>query len=424
MIWEVFATFAEVFTGYYFISSVSGSKSVNYKRYLLLTLITTAVVTFANSIKLYSGWTIIVSFLFMAVMIFITEKKQVKDIFTLTAFYFILMLLIDFFVLSVQGIILERPFLPRLIVRSLSCERSIFLFVSKTCLVIVSLAIGKLFRDFRLTYHSNVIFTIAGILIVSFLGIQTFKGVDGDIITSWLLFFALLFSTLFLLSVFKAYKDNVKEQQLLTVRNELMAEQIKRFLESDYEQKKLTHDIRAHLMILSGMIEGGSQEEALEYIYTLIDPVVQGQFVTWTGNEITDFILNTYLKKALDNHIHMEIDSDCVLFSGKEANDLCSIFCNLLDNAFEAVMNVDENQRTVDVSIRKFDEIIVIRITNAIASKPIIKNGKLVTSKKNKKLHGLGLNSIEDMVNKYNGLFSYHFDSNDFTSIVTFFDSE
>ena len=44
----------------------------------------------------------------------------------------------------------------------------------------------------------------------------------------------------------------------------------------------------------------------------------------------------------------------------------------------------------------------------------LINNPNLVTSKKNKKIHGIGINSVRDIVHKYNGVMNFEQKSDKF----------
>ena len=47
----------------------------------------------------------------------------------------------------------------------------------------------------------------------------------------------------------------------------------------------------------------------------------------------------------------------------------------------------------------------LIEIINSIEELPLQKSGELISTKKNKKIHGYGIKSIKKIVKKYNGTF-------------------
>ena len=83
--------------------------------------------------------------------------------------------------------------------------------------------------------------------------------------------------------------------------------------------------------------------------------------------------------------------------------DLNIILGNLLDNAADALAKVDK--KILDIKIKYERGILYISIYNSYNGKIIVdKRGKLLTGKLEKENHGLGLESVERIVKKYNGI--------------------
>ena len=61
-----------------------------------------------------------------------------------------------------------------------------------------------------------------------------------------------------------------------------------------------------------------------------------------------------------------------------------------------------------------------INCVNSCDDQPTTHKGKLVTTKKGKHTHGFGTKIIEDITNKYDGIYSWHFDEDkkEFTMMV------
>lgn len=79
------------------------------------------------------------------------------------------------------------------------------------------------------------------------------------------------------------------------------------------------------------------------------------------------------------------------------------ILGNLLDNAADALAKVDK--KILDIKIKYERGILYISIYNSYNGKIIVdKRGKLLTGKLEKENHGLGLESVERIVKKYNGI--------------------
>lgn len=205
-------------------------------------------------------------------------------------------------------------------------------------------------------------------------------------------------------------RDNVYKSNLVEVERNLE------------KSRQMTHDVKNHFLVIREMVEKNKLLELLEYVDELCEEYSSTKYRGWTGNQIIDLILNQKNAIAKQNNIRFDIKSmllPCIKLSDVE---LCSILGNLLDNALEACELCEEDYRFIDVKIKSQTELLHINITNSIAVQPVCKNGRFLTSKKDKRLHGYGLKSVERIVTEHDGIISYQTESNLFEVNVTFFD--
>lgn len=172
------------------------------------------------------------------------------------------------------------------------------------------------------------------------------------------------------------------------------------------EIKKAEHDLRHHLLSILGNIENGNTEAAETYLKQLLHDYETSIFkYIYIDNSAVNSILNMKISRCHANKIDIktEIESD---FSDFSDIDICVLLANLLDNAIEASLNVDSPQITV--SIRNEKNYLCILIRNRIESSVLEENGQLHTTKKDKSKHGLGVYSISQIVDKYDGMKNYY----------------
>ena len=108
------------------------------------------------------------------------------------------------------------------------------------------------------------------------------------------------------------------------------------------ETKKFRHDLRSHMEIISNMVnnhEYESMNSYLEKMHMKIDAF--GNLVT-VQNGIVDAIINQYYTKAGLNNIKMDVKGRLPVDCAIDAFDLCTIFSNILSNAFEAAITTEE----------------------------------------------------------------------------------
>lgn len=91
---------------------------------------------------------------------------------------------------------------------------------------------------------------------------------------------------------------------------------------------------------------------------------------------------------------------------------LYSAFCNLLDNAVEACSNIPASYIEVSVLRKSNSNLTLINIINTCSNAPSFNDsGFPVSSKKDLGNHGLGLKSVNRIVNKYGGNIKMYYDN-------------
>lgn len=90
-----------------------------------------------------------------------------------------------------------------------------------------------------------------------------------------------------------------------------------------------------------------------------------------------------------------------------EMADVCAIFSNILDNAVEACNSIECDKIHKNIKIRGIvvKSYYVIKCENSKTNKVKIKNNKIFTTKKDKFIHGIGLESVKSSLKKYDGEF-------------------
>lgn len=194
--------------------------------------------------------------------------------------------------------------------------------------------------------------------------------------------------------------------RLNSLNEEYLTAQVKHFekvRESDTEMKKLRHDIKNHILCMNELYKLKKYDELGEYLNQLSNTVSEIQSAVKTGNEIVDAIINEKSADTKESKIKINVDGNF-----KEiyipALDLCTILSNLLDNAVEAVSNVDESEREILLSTRKTGNFIFLTVKNSTFDFVEISD-KIKTTKSNKKKHGFGIENVRKAVLKCGGEF-------------------
>ncbi len=197
-----------------------------------------------------------------------------------------------------------------------------------------------------------------------------------------------------------------KEKVKLELVNEKLDMQYKYYLmvkESQEKMKQVYHDMNNHMENIRSL--KNSSEDVNAYINNIEDEVKNNKNIYNTGNALLDIILYEKSKDCIKNNIDFNVGIDFSKCEFIDMIDISSIFSNLIDNAIEACNKIDDNNIEKYITIKGIfiKSYYVVRCENSKTNKVIIKNNKILTSKKNKFLHGIGLDSIKSSIKKYNG---------------------
>lgn len=173
--------------------------------------------------------------------------------------------------------------------------------------------------------------------------------------------------------------------------------------QSNFELRKIKHDCKAHYNVILYLLENGEYDNAQNYVQELSFHLKRiGKYYD-TGSIIVDALVSEKVLVAQEYGV-----SFC--FSGRlpehcklRDTEKCVLFSNILNNAFEAVMKVEEQERKVDIDVRMNGEELLIRAINTCSDAVSCIEGELITSKDDKDEHGFGLRNIREIVEQHQG---------------------
>lgn len=123
-----------------------------------------------------------------------------------------------------------------------------------------------------------------------------------------------------------------------------------------------------------------------------------------TGNRVLDTVLTEKSLLCEKRQISCTWMADGKLLEGMSPVDLYTLFGNALDNAIEASEQVpDPEARNISVTVRKNYGGIFILIENYFAHDLRKKNDRILSTKKDARNHGFGLESIRRIAARYGG---------------------
>lgn len=206
----------------------------------------------------------------------------------------------------------------------------------------------------------------------------------------------LLISNLIVFFVFD-YLEKQKAKEMEISMHSLQLEMEKQYyldLTNKYIMSNKTfHDLKHKLYAIETLMNDDFDLAKAE-IKSACDIVESAQNMKYTGNDAVDSLLNSKVAVAKDKGVDVKITSMVADFSRFKIIDICVILGNIFDNAISATCQLDDN-KTIIIEIKQVVEKISITMTN-----PINENKKV---KRDKYLHGYGLKSVHEIVDKYDG---------------------
>lgn len=106
-----------------------------------------------------------------------------------------------------------------------------------------------------------------------------------------------------------------------------------------------------------------------------------------TGNEALDVILAEKSLFCEKNNIKLNsiVSGECLKFMS--SSDIYSLFGNAIDNAIEAVENLEEtSKRIISISVKESMGMVSIHFENYYSGQLVLDNGMPVTTKNDKKI--------------------------------------
>lgn len=192
------------------------------------------------------------------------------------------------------------------------------------------------------------------------------------------------------------------EEQIIRQQLEHKAEYYK---ELSFRQKitnKTMHDLKNQLFALRD-IYSTNPTEGMKRIDAICEEISSAYTLKFTGIEAVDALITSKLITMNDNNIKF---SNSIYISDNnviDVMDLCVLLGNLLDNAIEANMNEEVLERFIILNMAQQMNYMNIRVYNSKNEYISHDLNNIITTKKNRELHGFGLKSVDEIVKKYDG---------------------
>ncbi len=170
-------------------------------------------------------------------------------------------------------------------------------------------------------------------------------------------------------------------------------------------RRQFSHDMKNHLLQIRYLED---VEEIHRYLDEVISDVEKISYVGISSNKMLNLIISKYSALCEKKRIKFIPEVKLANLKYVEDYDLSTLLNNLLDNAVEAAEKSEE--KLIELKIfsknKNFDGII---IKNSCEKAPKHRNKELITTKKDKLLHGLGVSIVKKTLNKYDAMYDWQY---------------
>lgn len=391
--------------------------------YILFVAVLFLELSFVNFMVPFEGIGIIISILIIYIYSLLNLKGTFMQKMFWSIFVMLLIMGITTVVLSIEGCIIGKGYLDLVI------QKDLYRFVGVVVIQIVLFYLTRFMikrtkKDSTYSLKWNEWFVL---LIIPVISIFTMSFVSLIIINieDQLSPMQHIFSILSILGILMTnslvyvlyvnmQKDHAKQLEYSILQQafksqEKSVEETKILYQS---VRSIRHDLKQHFQVALTMLHSGKINEAVDYMEKYNDTVLDGiSNKVFCDNDVVNYIINSKSKICSDRHIkiYIYIANEIPEFSDL---DLCVLLGNALDNAIEGVSGDDNNE--IYLELRNVDNFFMISVKNTITNSVLEYNPNLISTKNEKEVHGLGILSMKEVVQKYNGSIEFYESDNKF----------
>lgn len=295
--------------------------------------------------------------------------------------------------------------------------------VSVWVLHLLMVAVAVLLVKWKNDGNGKVVHLVSVVVILGVLGViglsqQTIIPFNDNQLVTWIILSMVLMFAVF---IYRMKHQHEMEEEIAQLKQEQAD-----ILELDYQtlrktyaaNAKLYHDLHNHIETIYQCLIQGEVKEATKYCEDLCTPVREISTTIWTGDKAIDYLIGSKVALAKQEYIQTKVNVEFPHHTNIKSVDLITVLGNLLDNALEAVESAVDNLRFINLTIRRINDMLIIKVENGCGEKPVLNNGEWKTLKGDKTLHGWGIKSVLAVAERYDGTLETDYENGVFQSVV------
>ena len=303
----------------------------------------------------------------------------------------------DAVVFNIAAILITIPLL-FLVIRYMAPYITKLKQENKTILVLfILLPLSYYILEYIFTVYTDLLYTGGAVII--------------DFMDSFLVFLYFILSILTI--EFSSQRNQAEQENILLIASASQAQkQLQQLSYSEKQSAIYRHDLRHHMNFLQECIRENQLEQAMQYMNDISSGLDDITVQKYCENEAVNLILSSYIEQAKEQQITTTVSVTATDFSRFQIPDLCSLLANAMENAIHACAKIEAPQaRYIKLKIYEKNNLLCINMANGCKKEPVFKDNIPVSRKSG---HGIGVQSIISVVEKYHGVYGFYVSHGEF----------
>jgi sensor histidine kinase regulating citrate/malate metabolism len=210
---------------------------------------------------------------------------------------------------------------------------------------------------------------------------------------------------LIIINYLRQYHQHRLQLQTLQFRDEANLEYAQNLQRYEDSVRKIKHDISNTLNVAAMLCKNGEYSQLQDYLENMTDYIATVRTEQYCRHILTNYLLLMFEERF----VALGADFRCkaTLPAKLEISDadMASELNNILQNALDAISLLPEEKRWVEIILRMEKNVVRIDCRNPYIKEPKAgDNGLFHTTKEDGTKHGLGLQIIYEVAEKYGGV--------------------
>lgn len=211
----------------------------------------------------------------------------------------------------------------------------------------------------------------------------------------------------------------IREQQIsnsLEYQKRVMQNYTSLYMKHEQEMRRISHDIKHVLSTIEGLLKDNNREKIEEVLDETRAAIKDKYNVGYCDNVLINAILTDYAEKFRTLKMVFEVTARLPDTINVTDLDMTILLHNILSNAYEYCSNMEEKDgKKVEMKFYTVRNYLCLTCRNPLEGE-VCREGNFFKSNKDEvgAYHGIGLESIQNTVDKYSGEFSISTDNGTF----------